>query len=102
MSDIPIGPPPLPRGSLWKGIGFAAVINIGAFVASLLAKSMALGIVLVMGFGLIQCAWLIPLYLRYEKNGESETAKGVLVAAVITVLLSGACWVSVLVKDFPF
>ena len=56
--------------------------------------SMVIGIPLVAGFGLLQFAWLLPVRAGFVKAGKTESAKGVLITAGITVLLSAACWAS--------
>jgi len=45
------------------------------------------GIVLI-GFGVVQCLWMIPAQLWYREMGQNRIAKGLLVAAIITFL----CW----------
>ncbi len=51
-----------------------------------------LGAVLVYGIGLVQWAYIVPLYRARKRNGEPDTAKGMIIAASITTLLSAACW----------
>jgi len=43
---------------------------------------------------LLQFAWLLPVRAGFVKAGKTESAKGVLITAGITVLLSAACWAS--------
>src|SRR6185369_8215441 len=98
MSDLPapiepsVEPPPPDRGSVITGFFVAAGWNTLAITISTASIAIGIGIVLVAGFGLIQFAWLLPLAFKYRKEGKSESAKGVYIAAGISVLLSAACW----------
>ena len=44
------------------------------------------------GFGIVQLAWLGPLWRYYRNKGKTEDAKVVLVVAGLTFLLNAACW----------
>jgi membrane protein YdbS with pleckstrin-like domain len=44
------------------------------------------------GIGVVQAAWIVPLWRRYRAIGETETAKGLLIAAGIIFLLNAGCW----------
>jgi hypothetical protein len=76
------------------GFLVAAGWNGAALVASFVLMSVGIGIILLGGFGLLQFAWLLPLRSRFQKSGKTESAKGILITAGITVLLSAACWAS--------
>jgi hypothetical protein len=86
--------PPDP-GSVWQGIAIGATWNIGALVVGILTIIAMVGGAIIATFGVLQYAWISPLYLRHKKRGETETAKGILIASGITVLLSAACWGSI-------
>ena len=100
MPDIeqpeqPIETPLAPyRGRVLNGILLAAGWNAAAILASLALTAAVVGIFLVAGFGLLQFAWLLPIWTKFRRAGETETAKGVLIVAGITILLSAACWTS--------
>ena len=83
--------PPEP-GSIWRGIAFAGVINICALLGGIATIFVYIGIFIVGGFGVVQVAWILPLYHKYQSREETESAKGVLIAAGITFLLSAGCW----------
>jgi hypothetical protein len=83
---------PRDPGSIWQGVAIGAAWNICALGVGLLTIIVAVGIAIIAGFGVVQYAWIGPLYLRHKRLGETETAKGILVASGITVLLSAACW----------
>jgi len=79
---------------LLHGFLVAAGWNALAIAVSVALMSMVIGIPLVAGFGLLQFAWLLPVRAGFVKAGKTESAKGVLITAGITVLLSAACWAS--------
>jgi hypothetical protein len=83
---------PRDPGSIWQGIALGGTWNICALGIGILTILIAIGAVVIAGFGIVQYAWISPLYLRYKRRGETETAKGILIASGITVLLSAACW----------
>lgn len=75
--------------ALALGSNFIAVV-LGLFVGSVfttLAPTYAL-----IGIGVTQLIWLGPLYWHFRKSAETESAKGVLLGAGLTLLLNGACW----------
>ena len=82
--------PPLNEGHLVKGFAIAGAINIGAALASYL--TVGVGAVIVFGIGAVQALWIGPLYAVYRSKRETETAKGILLAAGITFLLNAGCW----------
>jgi len=79
-------------GSLLHGFFTAVVWNLFAFAGAVALIAIYIGIPIVAGFGLVQFAWLIPLRNRCVLEGRTEDAKGVMVAAGITVMLSAGCW----------
>jgi uncharacterized membrane-anchored protein len=83
-------------GRIWSGIAIAGAVNIVAVLVGVMtfgnAASIGIGVVLIVGFPLVQFAWLLPLYFFFRRQAGFETAKGVLIAAGITVLLSAGCW----------
>ena len=95
MSDFPTPPPAVPPpngGTLWGGFGIAALINLAGLVMGFITIGIGLGILVLVAFGLVQFAWLGPLYYSFRKQGKTETAKGVMIAAGISFLLNAGCW----------
>jgi len=45
-----------------------------------------------MGFSLIQLLYVIPVILRLKQQRRWAMMKGVIIAAILTVFLSGPCW----------
>jgi len=80
------------RGSILKGFGIAAAVNVGAVIIGVITIAAVIGIFLLLGIGLIQAAWIIPLILHFRKMGKPETAKGIIIAAAITFLLNAGCY----------
>lgn len=85
-------PRPRDPGSIWQGIAIGGAWNACALGAGIILIAALVGIFIVAGFGLVQYAWIVPLYAKYKGRGETETAKGILIASGVTVLLSAACW----------
>ena len=83
---------PVDPGTLVQGILIGLGWNGLALLASLVLMAAVIGIFLVAGFGLVQFAWIIPISRRYRNMGKTETAKGILIAGGISVLLSACCW----------
>jgi hypothetical protein len=50
------------------------------------------GPILMLGVGIVQAAWVVPLWLYYRRAGEKETVKGILIAASVILLLNASCW----------
>ncbi len=46
------------------------------------------------GFFLLQLLYVIPLVLRLKRQGKVARMKGVIIGAVITALLNGACFLT--------
>jgi hypothetical protein len=91
--------PPEPDG-IWRGIRIGAGINAGALLVGIVTIPLIVGVFVVELFSLLQLAWLIPMYLRHRGRGETETAKGLAVAAGLTVLLSAGCWGAMLTSNW--
>lgn len=105
-------------GSLFRGVflGFAA--NIAGCVAcaivgatlggALSAFGTAFAWVMIplfaipFGVGLGQWLWLVPMRRSYLRHGETETAKGLVVAGAITFLLNAGCWGLIMGGSFRF
>ena len=88
------------EGSIAAGIGIGFGLNAAVFTVLLVA-----GINLdrlpwlaqiffsgAGGIGLTQLIYIIPLYLRYQKKGQKNTAKGLVIIASIIALLNATCW----------
>ncbi len=80
------------KGSVVRGIAIAAGLNIGAAIVGAITMMIGIGFVILLGIGIVQLAWILPLYFSFRKRGETETAKGVLIGAGITFLLNAGCW----------
>ena len=72
------------------GLGWSV---LGVFVTGLLGGLTAgIALVLLLGIGIVQAAWIIPVWRYYRRIGETETAKGILVTASVVFLLNAGCW----------
>jgi hypothetical protein len=81
-------------GNMAKGFGIGLILDMAGFLASLVVGFLLVflgGLFILAAFGLLQLAWLVPFYLMFKRQGETETAKGILVTAGIVFLLNAAC-----------
>jgi hypothetical protein len=76
-------------GSMVRGFFVAALWTVFCLMA---ATALSLGEYVVFTCGLSQLIWLVPLWIWFRRKGETESAKGVILAAAITFLLNSACW----------
>jgi hypothetical protein len=58
----------------------------------LAAVAGALAFAVLLGIGVVQAAWVVPLWFHFRRIGETETAKGILIMASIIFLLNAGCW----------
>ena len=81
-------------GSPGKGVAIVAGCTVGAFfVFFALAGLVGVGALIALGgIGVVQAAWIVPLWRYYRASGETETAKGLWIAAGIVFLLNAGCW----------
>jgi hypothetical protein len=70
----------------------AAGANTAAAIAGGLTLAMGVGVYILLGLGLAQAAWIVPMAVSFRKSGQRRTIKGVMVAAAITLLLNAGCW----------
>ena len=80
------------EGSMGKGFGLAAAINLGAALMGIPMIFVGIGLALTFGIGIVQVCWIVPLCLMYHRREETATVKGMLLAAGITFLLNAGCW----------
>jgi hypothetical protein len=69
------------------GCTFGALVGAGMIAA--IAAPLAL---LLLGIGVVQLLWIIPLSVHYRRIGETETFKGIVIMASIVFLLNAGCW----------
>ena len=68
---------------------------LGTAFSMLSLPLIAILIAIPFAIGLGQWLWLWPLRRSYLRAGETETAKGLIVAGAITFLLNAGCWGSI-------
>jgi hypothetical protein len=75
-------------------ISVAVIFLLGFIIGSITGGYSVLYIWFGGGFGffLIQLLYVIPLVLRFKRQGKTARMKGVIIGAVITALLNGACF----------
>jgi hypothetical protein len=84
------------QGNIFAGLGICWGLNlvqVGMAMLALVAGNYGLAIlaVILAGFGVIQLAYIVPLYFLLKRRGKVLTARGLVIAASITVLLNSAC-----------
>lgn len=81
----------------WKGFGLLAGINLGVallpFACEWLSIAGTVSWFVIVFFPVLHWAWSLPLLLVAHHRGREEYASGLLVAAALSSLLGGACWV---------
>jgi len=81
------------EGQVIWGLLLCWGLNIGEVVIGFFALMMLpLGVALIGGTGIIQLIYVLPLYFSFKKQGKTNTAKGLVIAASITALLNATCW----------
>lgn len=55
-------------------------------------------VVLVGGIGLLQVGYVIPLWYLLRRRGRKKMAKGVLIAALVTLMLNAVFWAVIYVN----
>jgi hypothetical protein len=85
--DVPSDP-----GSIWRGIAIGGFVNRYALFCAFVLLLAMIGIFIIAGFGAVQFVWILPLYFHFREKQQTETAKGILIAGGITVLLTAGCW----------
>lgn len=99
---VTIGDPqPHDEGSVGTGIGIALAADVVLFIVLL---SVGPGLsdtapwlsevltVAMFGIGLTQLLYVVPLCLHFQKTGQKNTAKGLIIGASIVALLNVTCW----------
>lgn len=81
------------EGRISYGLLLCWVLNTAEIFSGFFLLSAAfLGVALIGGIGIIQLIYVLPFYFSFKKQGKSETAKGIVIAASITALLNATCW----------
>ncbi len=82
---------------LVMGMHILAIVLI--FIMGLIMPSVNLGNSVLafwlyagLGFSLIQLLYVIPVVLRLKQQRRWAMMKGVIIAAILTFFLNGACW----------
>lgn len=75
--------------NLLQGVLLGLIVFI--FVRSNDARESAL-VAGLFGWGVIQLLYVVPICLYLRRTKMSETAKGMLIAAAVVLLLNATCW----------
>src|SRR5215467_9390770 len=85
------------EGSLFMGLVVCWLLNMAHLGVAFLLFAYGEGtlptvVVLVAGIGLLQIAYVVPIWYVLRRRGRKKMAKGMVIAAVITALLDAALW----------
>ena len=99
MPDLPTTEPPvtLDHSSLFLGLLICWLLNMVQLgVAWLLfvrsERMLPSVFVLVGALGLLQIGYVVPLWYVFRRRGMKKMAKGLLIAAALTLLVNGIFW----------
>jgi hypothetical protein len=92
MGDVPTTIPP-DRGSVLTGLGMGCLANLGLLLIMwLIVLAFPKGGLYVFSFfGLIQLAYVIPMFLHYRKLGAGNTMAGIIIMAALSLLFTASC-----------
>jgi hypothetical protein len=70
------------------------IFVLGLIIGQIFGNYTFLGVWFVGGYGffLLQLLYVIPVILKLKRQGKVARMKGVIIGAVITALLNGACF----------
>lgn len=77
------------KGSVGRGIGCTVLLHL--FQLPLAIFIPPIGFFSLIFIGLSQLIYMIPAFIYFRKQGETETAQGLIIGAGITFLLNAAC-----------
>jgi hypothetical protein len=92
-------------GSLSAGLFLCWGLNIAEIAIGFLLLnqgSLTGTLALVGGIGGVEWLYVVPLYILFNNQEKTNTAKGLIIAAGITALLNGLCWSPILFDRFRF
>jgi len=86
-----------------QGIGSCLVLNLVHLGVALLSIANAkgfdarfvFGVRVIVWFGVVQFAYVVPVAIVLRKTSRPNVAKGMLICAFVVFLLCAACWGSV-------
>lgn len=86
------------RGTITWGFGVTVVLNVlqgmllwlifSNVTGDAAIKTLFIGLG---GWGVLQLVYVVPFYL-YMRKKETATAKGIIIAASLVLLLNATCW----------
>ena len=76
-------------------VGAVVLLSLIVWVSSTLpvaAQPAAFAVFGIFGIGITQLLYVVPLCIWLHRRGRADTAKGVIIGAVLTFLLNGGCF----------
>jgi heme/copper-type cytochrome/quinol oxidase subunit 4 len=88
---------PEDRGSVGGGFGLGVVLNVLQGIIFWIVMGVAHGqldalVIGLGGWGLIQLVYIIPIYIYLRRSKSPDTAKGLIIAASLVLLMNVGCW----------
>jgi hypothetical protein len=85
------------RGSVAGGFGLGIFLNAAQggllfLILSLSHRGLTALIVGLGWWGLIQLIYIVPIYIYLRRTKRTDTAKGLLIAAALVLLVNVSCW----------
>lgn len=85
------------KGSVGGGFGLGVVLNVvqgglSWLLLALLHGSLNSLVISLGAWGLIQLIYMIPIYIYLRRTKRTDTAKGLLIAASLVLLINASCW----------
>lgn len=91
---------PEDRGSV--GVGFLLGVGLNLLQGALLWLIVAtepsdpsLAAIGLGGWGIFQLVYVVPVYFYFRSRNRASTAKGLLIAASIVLLINVGCWATI-------
>lgn len=87
------------KGSVGGGFGLGVVLNVLQGIILWICLFFGTGdtrirtlIIGLGGWGLIQLLYMVPIFIYLRRSKRSDTAKGLLIATSLVLLVNASCW----------
>src|SRR5439155_19933290 len=92
-----------PSGSVIVGLLLCWSLNVVHLGVAILLffsseRLVPSAVILIAAIGVLQIAYVVPVYRLLRRRGKSRTARGLATAAWITVFANAVCWGAVIVE----
>ena len=86
-------PPPRPSGGAFRGLlaTLGPCIMLVGIAFAMMDTYQTAAIALVMGAGVVQLAWVVPMFRNAKRTGNERMKIGLVIGASIAFLFSASC-----------